>query len=414
MVDVRRERQPRRPKLLIAAAATLVATAALGFYHLKRPAPRVSAESLYIDTVRAGAMVVEVRGAGTLVAEDTEWIPAATDGRVERVAVQPGAIVTRDTLLVELSNPEVVQAARDAELQVRAAEADLRSRRMQIRSAILAQEAVVAAARVEHEEARGRARADAELAQSGLTSALTLQASRGREQQHAVRASVEAKRFELAKESERTDLAAAESRLDLLRATFALRRQQLNGLHVRAGRAGVLQQVAVEVGSRVNAGTNLARIAAPERLKAVVQISQVDASQIAIGQRVRIDTHEGIVPGTVSRIDPAVQNGSVAIDVHLPAPLPRAARPDLAVDAAIEIARIDNALTVNRPVQAAANTSINLFRISGQREASRVPVRIGRTSYNAVEILGGLRAGDRVILSDTSAFDSFNHITITN
>ena len=414
MVDVRRERQPQRRKLLIATAVTLVATAALGFYHLKRPAPRVSVESLYIDTVRAGAMVVEVRGAGTLVAEDTEWIPATTDGRVERIAAQPGAIVTADTLLIELSNPEVVQAARDAELQVRAAEADLRSRRMQIRSAILAQEAVVAAARVEHEEARGRARADAELAQSGLTSALTLQASRGRERQNEVRASVEEKRFELAKESERTDLAAADSRLDLLRASLALRRQQLNALHVRAGRAGVLQQIAIEVGSRVARGTNLARIAAPERLKAVVQVSQVDASQIALGQRVRVDTHEGLVSGSVSRIDPAVQNGSVTIDVRLPAPLPRGVRPDLSVDAAIEIARIDNALTVNRPVQAAANTSIKLFRLSGSRAATRVPVRIGRTSFNAIEILSGLRAGDRVILSDTSTFDGFDHITITD
>lgn len=400
--------------LLTASAVALVATAALGFFHLKRPAPRVSAESLYIDTVRAGAMVVEVRGAGTLVAEDTEWIPATTDGRVKRIAIQPGAIVAADTLLIELSNAEVVQAARDAELQVRAAEAELRSRRMHLRSAILAQEAVAAAARVEYEDARGRARADAELAESGLTSALTLQSSRGREEQHAVRASVEQKRFELARQSESTDLAAAESRLDLLRASFTLRRQQLDALHVRAGRAGVVQQVAIEVGARVNAGANLARVAAPEPLKAVLQISQTDASQIAIGQRVRIDTHEGIVTGAVSRIDPAVQNGSVTVDVRLPSPLPRGARPDLAVDAAIEIARVDNTLTVNRPVQAAANTSITVFRLNGTREASRVPVRIGRTSFNAVEILGGLRAGDRVILSDTSAFDRFDQITIND
>ena len=416
MADVIREKRPRKRAFIKAgSAALLLVIGALGFCHFTPHAPRVNADSLYIGTVRSGAMVVEIRGAGTLVPEDIEWIPAATDGRVDRISVQPGAVVTPETVLIELSNPEVSRALQDAQLQVRAAEAELRSKRLEIESAILAQEAVVAAARVEWEEARGRARADAELAQSGLTSALTLQASRGREQQLAVRASVEEKRFNLARQSEHADIAAALSRLDQQRATLRLRRQQVDALHVRAARGGVLQQVAVQVGARVSAGTNLARVAAPEPLKAVVQVSQTDASQIAPGQRVRIDTHEEIIDGVISRVDPSVQNGSVTVDVRLPPQLPRSVRPDLSVDAAIEIDRVDRALHVNRPVQAMANTSITLFRLSADgSEAARVPVRIGRTSYNAIEILSGLRPGDRVVLSDTSAFDKFDRITITD
>lgn len=416
MVDVRREPEPRRRVLRRAGwSAALLVTAALGFCHFKAAAPRVSAESLYIDTVRAGTMVVEVRGAGTLVPEETAWIPAGSDGRVERILVQGGAAVTAETVLVELSNAQLAQEARDARLEVEAAEADLRSRGVQLESQILAQEAVVAAARVEHADARNRARADAELAQSGLTSVLTLQTSTGREQQLAVRADVEQRRLELARRSERTDLAAAQSRVDRLRAAAELKHEQLEALHVRAGRAGIVQQVAVEVGSRVGAGANLARVAAREPLKAVLQISQLDASQIAPGQRVRIDTHQGIVAGVVARVDPSVQNGSVAVDVRLPRALPRGARPDLSVDAAIEIDRVERALHVQRPVQAGAQTSVKLFRLARDgRSAARVPVRIGRTSFNSVEIVSGLRAGDRVILSETAAFESFEHITITD
>ena len=415
MPDISRERAPRRRVVGAVWGAALLLVTTLGLCQLRSAAPQVERDSLYVATVRRGPMLVEVRGAGTLVAEDAEWIPATTDGRVDRITVQPGADVTPETLLLELSNLEVARAARDAELQVLAAEADLRSRRLQIRSAILAQEAVVAAAMVEHAEARDRARADAELAEAGLTSTLTLQASRGREQQTGVRAAVEEKRLALAQESESTDLAAAESRLSQFRAAMNLRNQQLRALRVVAGRSGVVQVVAVEVGARVNAGSNLVRIASRDALKAVVQVSQVDASQIAPGQRARIDTHQGIVEGTVTRIDPAVQNGSVKVDVRLPRELPRGVRTDLSVDAAIEIDRVDNAIYVSRPVQAAPDTSITLFRLSRDgKEAARVAVRVGRTSYNAIEIVEGLDAGDRVILSDTSKFDAFQRITITD
>ena len=404
----------KRTRVRIAGTAILLTAGALGFCHFRQAAPRVPTSSLYIDQVRAGSMVVAIRAAGVLAAEDTEWIPAPADGRVERILVQPGAAVDTGTLLLELSNPQVIQAANDAELQVRAAEADLRSRGVQLESQILAQEAVVAAADAEYQEARSRAAADAELAAAGLTSRLNVETTRGREQQLAVRARVEQKRLDLARRSEQTDLAAARSRLDQLRAVAALRQAQLEGLHVRAGRSGIVQQIAVDIGARVGAGTNLARVAAREPLLAVLQISQVEASQIAPGQPVQIDTHSGVVTGHVARVDPAVQNGSVAVDVRLPRELPRGVRPDLSVDGAIEVDRVERALSVGRPVRAAANTSISLFRVSQDgRSATRVPVRLGRTSFNAVEIVSGLRAGDRVILSDTTAYDRFEQITLT-
>jgi HlyD family secretion protein len=395
--------------------AALTVAGALGFCQLKPPSPRVSGQSLWIGTVERGPMLVEIRGAGTLVPEQVEWLPAPADGRVATIAAQPGQTITPDTILIALTNPEVVQAALEAELAVRAAEAELRSRRVGLRSQILTQEALVASVNADHEDARNHAKADLELASAGLASRLTVQASSGREKQLAVRRDVEEKRLAMSRENEQTDLDAWEARLAQLVANLALRRQQRDSLEVHAGRTGVLQEVAVEVGERVSAGANLARVAAPEPLKAVVQISQVDASQIAPGQRVRVDTHHGIVDGTVSRIDPGVQNGSVTVDVRLPGSLPRGVRPDLSVEAAIEIERIDSAVYVKRPVQAAANTSIHVYRLSPDgRSATRIPVRIGRTSFNVVEIMSGLEPGDRIVLSDTSAFESHDHITITD
>ena len=415
MVDISRD-VPRRRKRLIRTAAVLVflGLVTLGFCQMKPPAPRVSSSSLWIDTVRTGPMSVEIRGAGTLVPEEVEWIAAATNGRVAKIVVETGAAVTSDSVLIELTNPEVVQAARDAALAVRAAEAELRSRRVQLQSQLLTQEAVVAAVRADYEDARNRAAADGHLAAEGLTSALTAQSSRGREQQLGVRKDVEEKRVRLARQAEETDLDAARSRIDQLQEILALRRQQLDGLIIRAGRTGVIQQIGVEVGAQVTAGANLARVAAPEPLKAVVQISQVDASQVVIGQRVRVDTNHGIVEGTVARIDPAVQNGSVTLDVRLPTRLPQGVRPDLAIDAAIEIDRIERAIYVSRPVQASSNQTISLYRLSANgKEAKRVAVRIGRTSFKVVEITNGLSPGDRVVLSDMARFEAHERITIT-
>lgn len=405
----------RRIAIRVAIATLFLAGGALALSRQRPAAPPLSRSQAWIDTVRRGPLNIEIHGSGVLTPEDVQWISATTDGRIERVLVLPGTAVTPDTELMLIQNPELEQTATTAALELRAAEAELRTRGNQVESALLAQEAIVAAVRAEYEEARLRAEADAGLAQAGLISSLTLKFSQGRASQLAVRLSVEEKRLALARQNRLTDIATAAARVEQLRALVALKQQQRDGLRVRAGRGGVVQQVAVEAGQRVTDGAVLARVAAPQPLKAVIQISEVQAAQIASGQAVAVDTHNGVVTGVVSRIDPSVRNGSVSIDVRLPRQLPHGVRPDLSVDATITIARIPDALFVGRPVQAEGSGVVRLFRVARDGEhATRTTVRVGRASYNAIEILGGLAAGDRVILSDTSAFDRFDRIAITD
>jgi HlyD family secretion protein len=412
--DVARSRR-KRLVLRFAAVALFAAIGGVALSRQKPAAPSLSRSQAWIDTVRRGTLRIQIHGSGVLTPEDVQWIAAATDARIERVLVLPGTVVQADTVLIELQNAELQQGAVDAGLQLHAGEAELHNRRNQVESALLAQEAVVAGARTEYEEARLRAAADDELAKAGLISPLTQKFSRGREAQLAGRVDDEDRRLRLARESRNSEVAAVAARVDQLRALVALREQQRDALHVRAGRPGVVQELAVETGQRVASGAVLARIAAPKPLKAVIQVSEVQASQIVAGQKVDVDTHNGVVTGTVSRIDPAVRNGSVTIDVALPRDLPAGVRPDLSVEATIDIARIADALFVGRPVQADANGTVTLFKLApGGRSAIRAHVRVGRASFNAIEILGGLGPGDRVILSDTAAFDRSDRIDLTN
>ncbi len=413
-MDIERPRVKRRVFVRVAAVAAVAASGVLALCHVKPASPSVNASSLWIDTVRRGPLNVQIHGSGTLSPEDVHWVAAASDGRVERVLVLAGTRVDPDTVLVEISNPELQQSAREAELDLAAARSELETRKREIDSALLSQEAVVAAAHADHEEARLRAATDSELAEAGLTSKLTAKFSRGRENQLAVRVAVEDKRLQLARNGRNADVAAAHAKVARLTALVALKHQQLEGLHVRAGSAGIVQQVPAEAGARVTAGTNLAKVAAPEPLKAAIQVSEVQASQIALKQEVDIDTHVGVVHGTVARVDPTVQNGSVTIDVQLPRNLPNGVRPDLSVDAVINIDRVADAVFVGRPVQADANGAVTLFRVDGNGTAARTRVRIGRASYNAIEVLGGLAPGDRVILSDMSAYDRFDRVNVKN
>lgn len=416
-MDVLRTPQPRRQRLLlrIALAAIIIAGAGVALSRQKPAAPPLSRSQAWIDTVRRGTLRVQLHGSGVLTPEDVQWIAAATEGRIERVTVLPGTAVDANTVLLEIQNPELQQSAVDAELQLRAAEAELHNRTNQIESALLTQEAVTAAARADYEEARLRAAADEDLAAAGLISPLTLKLSRGREAQLHVRVDVEDKRLQLARETRLTDVAAAAARVDQMRALVVLKRQQRDALQVRAGRAGIVQEVAVEAGQRVTAGAVLARIAAPLPLKAVIQVAEVSASQIERGQKADVDTHNGIISGVVSRIDPAVRNGSVTIDVMLPRELPAGARPDLSVDATIDVAQIASAVFVGRPVQADPSGNMTLFKLTKDGDAAiRTRVRTGHASFNAIEILGGLEPGDQVVLSDTSAFDKYERIQIVN
>jgi HlyD family secretion protein len=395
----------RRKRLIIAiAVAVVVAAATFGVSRLPQAAPEVEGSGLFIDTVKRGDMVRQVRGTGILVPEQVRWIPAATEARVERILVRPGVTVTADTVILELSNPEVEQAARDAELQLGSAVAELRKREIELESAVLAQRAVSAGIDAQLSEARAQAEVDAELAKNGLTSALTAKLSRSRAEQLETRSAIEQKRLEIAHKAAQADMQMQRAHVDQVRALHQLRQQHRGAMQVRAGIDGVLQQVPLEVGQRVAAGTNLARVAQPEPLKAELRVAETQARDVAPGQLVEVDTRNGIVRGRVTRVDPAVQNGTIGVDVAFDGPLPKGARPDLTVDGVIELERLNDVLYAGRPVQGSDGATIGLFRLTPDgKEAVQTSVTIGRTSVSSVEIRSGLKEGDRVILSDMSA-----------
>jgi len=403
----------RKQIIRISAGAALALAATIVLASLKPAAPVVDRSAVWIDTVKRGSMLRQVRGIGTLVPENTQWIAATTDARVERIVVHPGATVTRDTVIVELTNPEVEQAARDAELQLRAAVADLAQRGAQLQSEQLNQRAEAARVRADFTEAQLKADVDQDLATAGLTSKLTLKLSKSRAEELKTRNDIENERVRVAARAADAQLAAQRARVDQLRALYELRTNQLASLHVRGGIDGVLQQVAVEVGQRVAPGATIARVAQAEPLMAQLRIPETQMRDVAIGQSVSVDTRNGIVAGTVARIDPASHEGSVTIDVKLTGAMPKGARPDLTVDATIELERLDNVLYVGRPVQANDGETIGVFKLSpDEKSATRTNVAVGRTSVNAIEIRSGLAEGEKVILSDMSAWDKARRIRI--
>jgi HlyD family secretion protein len=416
-MDIPRQPPIRRRRLLRIAYAVgaLVAIAAisLGLSRLRPAAPAVARASVWIDTVARGPMVRQVRGLGTLVPEEIRWIPAASEGRVERIPLQAGERVKTDTVLLELSNPELELSALDAEWQLKAAEAEYTNLEVSLQSQIFDQQAAAATVQASYHQARLQAEADEELARSGLVSDLTVKLSRSRAEEMATRNDLEQKRLAISAERVRAQLLAQQARLEQLLALARLKRSQVLALRVRPGLEGVLQQVAVEVGQRVTPGTTLAKVADPRRLKAELRIAETQAKDIEVGQAAAIDTRNGVVPGRVARIDPAAENGTVTVDVALEGPLPKGARPDLSVDGTIELERLDDVLHVGRPAFGQERSTVGLFRIGPDgREAVRVQVTLGRSSVSLVEIVDGLKPGDRVILSDTSAWDSFDRLRL--
>ncbi len=395
----------------ISLAAVLIVTAWLS--RLKPAAPSVERSTVWIDTVRRGPLLIQVRGLGTLVPEEIRWIPAATEGRVERILVKPGTPVEADTVLLELSNPELEQAALEAELQVKGAEAELADLRVRLERQLLDLKAAAASVQAEYSQAKLRAEADEELAREGLISSLDVKLSRVRAEELATRNEIEQKRLSISSESIQAQLAVQQARVDQLRALYQLRRSQVESLRVRPGIAGVLQQMQVEVGQRVSPGTILAKVAEPGRLKAELKIAETQAKDIQIGQPATIDTRNGVVAGRVVRIDPAVQNGTVTVDVALEGSLPKGARPDLSVDGTIEIEKLEEVVYVGRPAYGQPYSTIGLFRLeSDGQHAVRTQVKLGRTSVNSVQVLEGLGVGDKVVLSDMSAWDAFDRIRL--
>lgn len=406
------ELRRRRIAWAVGGSVALVALL-LGLGRLKPAAPRVERAAVWIDTVRRGPLVRQVRGPGSLVPEEVLWISSRSNGQVARLVLQPGSVVQPDSILLELSSPEVEQAAFEAESEWRAAEADLKTLAAELRGAALGQEAQAAAVETDAEEARLHAEADAALAKEGLVSDLTRKLSGLRAAQLSRRAALEKERVRSGEQARLAQLEAQRARVDLLRSAFELRRALREALRVRAGLAGVLQEVAVEAGQRVTPGTNLARVARPDRLKAELRIPETQAKDVTLGLAAEIDTRNGVVGGRVVRVDPSVREGSVTVDVAMTGALPAGARPDLSVDGTIELERLADVLFVGRPAFGQSGGSIALFRLEPDgRHAARVTVELGRASVNTVEILGGLVEGDRVILSDMAAWDAVDRVRL--
>ena len=407
------EKKKKRQLSWIGAGVAVVVLLTLGVSRLKPAAPTVERATVVIDTVKRGEMVREVRGLGTLVPEDIRWIPAITEARVERLVLLPGVEVKADSVILELSNPELLNQAHEADSQARAAEAQYTELKVRLQSQNLDQKAAAARVAAESRQARLQADADAELAKNGLIAGLTLKLSQSAAEELEHREGIERQRLEIAGEAIAAQLRVQQADVENKRAAAHLRRSQVEALRVRAGLDGVLQLVPVEVGQRVAPGTNLARVARPDKLKAVVRIPETQAKDVVPGQKASVDTRNGIVTARVIRVDPAVQNGTVTVDLALVGELPKGARPDLTVDGTIELERLADAVFVGRPAMGQPQSTIGLFRIvKGTNEALRVRVALGQASVSTIVVKEGLEVGDEVILSDTSAWDSADRIRL--
>ena len=408
-----KQRKRRRQLLIGSVIVALVAAAGIGIAALGPAVPSVERSSVLVDTVKRGELLREVRGPGTLVPKEIRWIAAETTARVERILVRPGATVEPDTVILELSNPEVDDQLMTAKAAVTAAQADLAAKRTDLNSRLLDQKSAQAQAHAEYESTRMQAESEKTVAEKGVIPAVQYKKSMINMQQLKYRDEIEQQRVAEFGRNITSQLAAEQARLDQLVGTLDLRQRQADALHLRAGIAGVLQQVPVQEGQQVAAGTNLARVARPNSLRAELRIAETQAKDIALGQPVKVDTRNGIADGKVSRVDPAVQNGTVQVDVDLTGDLPPGARPDLSVDGTIEIERLPDVMYVGRPAFGQSDSEVRLFRLDPSSGiASRVPVRLGKSSVNLIEIRQGLNVGDQVVLSDTSAYDQHDRIKL--
>lgn len=411
-------RERRRRRVMVGLAGLLgLAAVTVGLSRLKPAAPTVERTAVYTDSVRRGEMLRQVRGNGTLVPEEIHWIPAITPGRIERIRVLPGATVAADSVLLELSNPEVEHAAFEAEWQLKGADAQFAKLKVQLESERLSQEALAAQFNAECSVARLDAEADAKLLKEKLVDELTAKRSQSKAEQLGLRCDLEQKRLRILAEAHQAQLTAQEADLERLRAVLELRRKQLADLRIRAGIDGVLQRLGereqLQVGQQLLAGANVARVANPSRLKAEIKIVETQAKDVQNGQKAAIDTRNGVIPGRVIRVDPAVQNGTVTVDVALEGPLPKGARPDLTVEGTLELERLEDVLYVGRPVQGQADSKVSLFKVvNGGREAVRTTVDFGRSSVNTIEVRAGLQVGDQIILSDMSPWDAHDRVRL--
>ncbi len=385
----------------------------VGLTKLKPAAPTLDRSTAVIDTVKRGQMLRQVRGIGTLVPQLTRWVPAPADGRLERILVEPGVEVSTGTVIFELSNPQMEQQAIDADFQMKAAQADQENLKVRLESDNMTLQSAIATINAEYSQAKMQLETDEVLGKQGLVPLILLKVARVRVQDLANRLKVEQQRLAISSRATKAQMNAQQARIQQLRALASLRQSQVDALKVRAGTNGVLQQVSVQVGQQVTPGFNMARVADPASLKAELRIAETQIKDVKIGQPVEVDTRNGIIQARVSRIDPAAREGTFTVDAELTGPLPASARPDLSVDGTIELERLDNVLHVGRPAFGQGQQTVGMFKLSPDgQEATRTQVALGRNSVSTIEIISGLREGDQVILSDTSAWDNYNHIRV--
>src|SRR5213595_2057308 len=405
----------KRQKRIIYIAAGVLGLIVVTFLlsRLKPAVPSIDRSTVWIDTVKRGPMVRQVRGLGTLVPVDIRWIAANTEGRVEKILIWPGTEVKPDSVILELTSPELEQSAGDAESKAKAVEAELTTLRATLQRELLDQESTTARVHSEYEQAKMERETNDQLAKNGLVAELVYKTSKIKEGELAKSDEIEQKRLAFARDSIEPQLASKQAAVDQANQLAKLKLDQVEALHVRAGMPGVLQQLPVQIGQRVKVGDNLARVADPTKLKAQVKIAETQAKDIQIKQQAVIDTRNGTVKGHVTRVDPAVEQGTVTVDVAFDEALPKGARPDLSVDGTVELERLENVVYVGRPAFGQENNTVGMFKlINGNGEASRTPVKLGKSSVNTIEILSGLQPGDQVILSDTSAWDGHERIRL--
>jgi HlyD family secretion protein len=403
----------RRQIIFGAVGIALILLITLGISRLKPAAPTVERGTVWLDTVKRGPMLRQVRGLGTLVPTDIRWLPAATEGRVERLLIQPGTKVKANDVILEMSNPTTTQAALDAEWQLKAAEAEYQNLAVQLQSQVLAQKSEWAKVQSEYSQSKRQADTDAELAKLGVISNMALETSQGKAKELKMRDEIEQQRLTNSGETLKAQLSAQKAKVEQARAMYGLRREQLEALRVKAGTEGVLQELPLKEGQWVTPGTTLAKVVQPEHLKAELRVPETQAKDIALGLPASIDTRNGIVQGKVSRIDPSVQNGTVTVDVQLEGPLPQGARPDLSVDGTVDLENLKNVLYVGRPAFGQEKSTVEIFKVDPDgKAASRAKVQLGRSSVNTVEIISGLNEGDQVILSDMSRWDKYDRVRL--
>ena len=412
--DIKKKKQRQQ---WIGGAVALVVLAAAAFFvsRLKPAAPTVDRATVWTDTVKQGPLLRQVRGPGSLVPREDRirLIPAETEATVVRIRVLPGAKVEPNTVLMDLVDPTVQQELLDAQLQLKAAQTDLMNVKAKLQSDLMTQRAGAATVTADYNQAKLQAQTDKSLYDLGVISGLTYNASKGKADELTTRDGIEKQRLVVNEKAIETQVAVQQTKVEQAQALLALKQKQQDALSVKAGISGVLVDLPHQVGEHVAPGTTLAKVVQPDQLKASLKIAETQARDIQIGQPSEIDTHNGVIEGKVMRIDPAVVNGTVTVDVELSGALPQGARPDLSVDGEIDLDRLQNVLYVGRPAFGNENSTISLFKLTPDgKSAVRVPVKVGKASVNAIQVIEGLQAGDTVILSDMSRWDNTDRIRL--